>query len=288
MAANQAENQLRISWHDSAWIPRLNGENVLDYFCQRTNPFYDRTCNNEVVKMQRLDPSQLQLMTGIEYELIHGQDPILYLIRKQYRHSAEQVTFLSSYYILAGVVYQAPDLGSVLNSRLLSTVHNLEQAFDEALSYSKYTPSKGYWWDFKDDGNDDLTQKKKRKKVEEPSSLFQRFRVDQLLGDFVNKFPPKVLQQEQQPTQGDDASSVHSEVNADQNSQPKEQTMEPNRTMEPPMNTQLQRTAHSAAATTKIVTGQSTSPVTGPVTTRTNASLIDSKPLTPPAKKRKL
>ena len=60
MAANQAENQLRISWHDSAWIPRLNGENVLDYFCQRTNPFYDRTCNNEVVKMQRLDPSQLQ------------------------------------------------------------------------------------------------------------------------------------------------------------------------------------------------------------------------------------
>lgn len=31
------------------------------------------------------------------------------------------VTFLSSYYILAGVVYQAPDLGSVLNSRLVST-----------------------------------------------------------------------------------------------------------------------------------------------------------------------
>ena len=45
-----------------------------------------------------------------------------------------------------------------------------------------------------DDGNDDLSHKKKKKKVEEPSSLFQRFRVDQLLGDFVNKFPPKVLQ----------------------------------------------------------------------------------------------
>lgn len=60
MAANQDDNQLRISWHDSAWISRLNGENVLEYFCQRSNPFYDRTCNNEVVKMQRLDPNQLR------------------------------------------------------------------------------------------------------------------------------------------------------------------------------------------------------------------------------------
>ena len=60
MAANQSDNQLRISWHDSAWISRLNGENVLEYFCQRSNPFYDRTCNNEVVKMQRLDPNQLR------------------------------------------------------------------------------------------------------------------------------------------------------------------------------------------------------------------------------------
>lgn len=29
-------------------------------------------------------------MTGIEYELIHGQDPILYVIRKQERHSPER------------------------------------------------------------------------------------------------------------------------------------------------------------------------------------------------------
>ena len=55
MAANQAENKYSISFHDSAWIPILNAENVLDYFCQRTNQFYDRTCNNEVVRMQRLD-----------------------------------------------------------------------------------------------------------------------------------------------------------------------------------------------------------------------------------------
>ena len=59
MAADQAENQYGLSWHDSAWIPILNPDNVLEYFSQRTNPFYDRTCNNEVIKMQRLDLSQL-------------------------------------------------------------------------------------------------------------------------------------------------------------------------------------------------------------------------------------
>ena len=29
-------------------------------------------------------------MTGIEYRFIHGQDPILYVIRKQMRHSPTQ------------------------------------------------------------------------------------------------------------------------------------------------------------------------------------------------------
>ena len=55
-----AENPLSLSWHDSAWIPILNPTNVMDYFFEKSNPFYDRTCNNETVKMQRLNPEQLQ------------------------------------------------------------------------------------------------------------------------------------------------------------------------------------------------------------------------------------
>ena len=60
-------------------------------------------------------------MTGIEYILLHVQEPILYVIRKQHRHSTGQndVTPLADYYIIAGVVYQAPDLASVINSRLV-------------------------------------------------------------------------------------------------------------------------------------------------------------------------
>lgn len=59
-------------------------------------------------------------MTGLEYVLLHVQEPILYVIRKQHRHSPQQATVLADYYIIAGVVYQAPDLANVLNSRLVN------------------------------------------------------------------------------------------------------------------------------------------------------------------------
>jgi len=192
MAANSNESKFSISWHDSAWVPILNSENVLDYFCQRSNTFYDKTCNNEHVKMQRLDLAQLQFMTGIEYTLIHTQDPILYVIRKQMRYAPQQVTSLATYYILSGVVYQAPDVGSLINSRLLSTVHKIESAFTEAQSYSRYNPSKGYWWQFKDKPEDTSKKEPTKNKALEASSVFQRQRVNLLLNDFTRKFPPKV------------------------------------------------------------------------------------------------
>jgi len=59
-------------------------------------------------------------MTGLEYILLHVQEPILYVIRKQLRHSPTVTSAVADYYIIAGVVYQAPDLGSVVSSRLVS------------------------------------------------------------------------------------------------------------------------------------------------------------------------
>jgi len=193
-----ADNLLRISWHDSAWLPILNPGNVLDYFSERSNPFYDRTCNNEIVKMQRLSVEQLSNMTGLEYILLHAQEPILYVIRKQHRHSAQQVTPIAEYYIIAGVVYQAPDLGNVVNSRLLNTVHHLQSAFDECQSYSRYHPSKGYSWEFKEKQEEKAGKKDKKK--DEPGSAFQRRRMDMLLVELSKKFPPKQLQIEGPPT----------------------------------------------------------------------------------------
>ncbi|KAI5643051.1 MED6 mediator sub complex component domain-containing protein [Phthorimaea operculella] len=204
-----AENPLGLSWHDSAWIPLLNPSNIMDYFSERSNPFFDRTCNNEVVKMQRLSMDQLQNMTGLEYILLHVQEPILYVIRKQLRHNSTHATPLADYYIIAGIVYQAPDLASVLNSRLLSAVHHLQCSFEETQSYSRYHPSKGYWWDFKANkglGPFNATQSAPKEvstaPKEEPSTLFQRQRVDMLLAELVRQFPLPVTQPAPSQTNG--------------------------------------------------------------------------------------
>lgn len=47
------ENPLHISWHDSMWVPHLNSTNIMNYFSERSNPFYSRDCNNEFIKMQQ-------------------------------------------------------------------------------------------------------------------------------------------------------------------------------------------------------------------------------------------
>lgn len=189
------ETALGLSWHDSAAIPVLNPGNIMDYFMDKSNPFYDRTCNNEIVKMQRVNPDQLNNMTGLEYILLHVQEPVLYVIRKQHRHSSTQVTPQADYYIIAGVVYQAPDLCSVLNSRMLNTIHYLQSAFEEASSFSRYHPSKGYWWEFKEKQQETKRDKKeKKKRNEEIGSIFQTQRVDTLLEELTRKFPPKFIQ----------------------------------------------------------------------------------------------
>jgi mediator of RNA polymerase II transcription subunit 6 len=192
-------NSLALSWHDSNWIPHLNPTNILDYFSERSNPFYERTCNNEIIKMQRVDPEQMKNMVGLEFILLHCQEPILYVVRKQHRHSPTEVTPLADYYILAGTVYQAPDVNTVITSRILTGVHHLLSAFDEVHSYMRYHPTKGYSWDFGKDNQADkekeqekLKEKNKEKAKEDHSSIFQKRRVDLLLGELTKAYPPKL------------------------------------------------------------------------------------------------
>jgi len=210
-----SENPLFVSWVDSAWIPILNQANVMDYFSERTNPFYDRTCNNEILKMQKLGllDAQLGNMQGTEYCLLHVQEPILYVVRKQIRHSPTQVTPVNDYYIIAGVIYQAPDIGSVLNSRILTGVSHLQSAFEEARGYARYHPSRGYWWDFGKEKEKEKEEKEKEKK-EEPSSIFQRRRVDMLLDQLTRQYPHKVPQSTgpQPPTENEIGQSGVSET----------------------------------------------------------------------------
>lgn len=174
-------DQLRLSWHDSAWIPHLNPQNILDYFCQKSNPFYDKMCNNEIAKMQRLSPEQMTMMTGIEYVLLHVQEPILYVIRRQDRMSPDTATPLVDYYILAGVVYQAPDINSIIQSRVLNSALNLKDALEEFQALSNFNPSTGYSW-----------KSQQQNKTSKPNDRSQRAdeftRFQQRIGSLMKAF----------------------------------------------------------------------------------------------------
>lgn len=159
-------------------------------------------------------------MQGVEYILLHVQEPILFVIRKQTRHSPTQVTPVADYYIIAGYVYQAPDLSSLISFRLASGIHHLVSAFDEAQSYMRYHPTKGYSWEFRQDADskDPASEKNKDKQKEEPSSAFQRARVDLLLGEICKKFFPKVNETAKPTEQKPEPKAVMQNGDADRTS----------------------------------------------------------------------
>ncbi|VDO94190.1 unnamed protein product [Soboliphyme baturini] len=148
-------NSLHIQWNPP-WNPNwINAGNALEFFANPMNPFYDINCLNEQVRVQRLAPEVLARAQGIEYALLHAAEP-LFTIRKQYRNSPTSVVPLDDYYIIGGTVYQAPDFCSVLNSRIQSALNHVGAAFEEAKSYYRFHPSKGYWWQFKGYSSIDL------------------------------------------------------------------------------------------------------------------------------------
>mmetsp|Transcript_14646 Transcript_14646/g.47038 ORF Transcript_14646/g.47038 Transcript_14646/m.47038 type:complete len:174 (+) Transcript_14646:3-524(+) len=137
----------RVSWQDLEWLRHfpLNRDTVLDYFAN--SQFYDRTCLNEQLNMQQglsreERAEMLEQMSGIEYALAKAQEVpptptaaarTLYVIEKRQRTAGGGgggSAVLRLYYVLDGVVYEAPTLKSVLRSRLLRLSWLLESAFE--------------------------------------------------------------------------------------------------------------------------------------------------------------
>lgn len=155
---------------------------------------------------------ELEKMKGVEYMLLQAQEPILYVIRKQLRHSPSMVVPLANYYIIAGVIYQAPDLKSILESKLLTAMHSLQSAFEECFNYARFHPSVDYSWSFDQDsmsagqsngskdGSDFFSQSDSKKDIiqrkemitDASDSMRSKYRqsVDLLIRDLFFKFPP--------------------------------------------------------------------------------------------------
>lgn len=147
-----------VEWRSPEWI-NINGlrtDNVLEYFSQ--SPFWDRQCNNQILKMQRqfngtlmIIPtfdSELRKLRGIEYVLYMVKEPDLWIIRRQMRNGdgskafnknpienmtineflnggpgfgvVDDVEILQDYFIVGSSVYQAPIVADITRQGILS------------------------------------------------------------------------------------------------------------------------------------------------------------------------
>ncbi|KJH53687.1 MED6 mediator sub complex component [Dictyocaulus viviparus] len=187
-------NPLHITFKNPNWPANfITPENALEYFCNSDNAFYDKSSCNENVRMQNISrPLEecLLSMTGVQYVLWSAQPP-LYVICKHRRNNMQNVTPLAYYYIINGTVYQAPDVYTFVQSRLLGAVEPLKNAFDHVIQYSRYNVAKGYYWQFdkKSAAKKEEEKSEEEKPLQARSTHFQKTRTHMLMQNLFEMFP---------------------------------------------------------------------------------------------------
>lgn len=179
-----------ISFRDQLWLNSFPLERALafDYFA--LSPFYERSCNNEQLRMRSihpLDTSHLSKMMGTEYMLHEVQEPNLFVFRKQKRDGPEKVTPISAYYVLDGTIYQAPNLHNVIGSRVVRALYYISRAFSEAATKLEKIGYDSEAEGPKSENKGELDQSKKRTDAFDVKEVI---RVDQILAAVRRKLPP--------------------------------------------------------------------------------------------------
>ncbi|KAI9034118.1 MED6 mediator sub complex component-domain-containing protein [Hyaloraphidium curvatum] len=145
-----ADNPLHVAWADTGWF-EAGGTldtpaDALAYFAR--SRFYDRRSNNEVANMQtratgRLPAGGLLAMVGMEFDVDAAGSfpPRLWIVRKQWRESPAKVSLRAIFYILDSTIYMAPDVHTLLSSRLLTSLHQVTVAFDRVRASAAFDPA---------------------------------------------------------------------------------------------------------------------------------------------------
>ncbi|ULT90460.1 hypothetical protein L3Y34_008654 [Caenorhabditis briggsae] len=198
-SSSKQEPTMFMSFRNPQWPANfINRDNVLDYFCNQGNVFYEMNSCNQQIKMQNITNRSvdecLRNMQGIQYVLWYSQPP-LYIVCKQRRNNATNVSPIAYYYVINGSVHQAPDMHTLVQSRLLGALEPLRNAFGEVTNYSRYNTAKGYYWEFKNKPSmkkkeeEKLKKEEDERKLEERSTNFQKARTMMLLNQLFTEMP---------------------------------------------------------------------------------------------------
>lgn len=179
-----------ISFRDQLWLSAypLDRNLVFDYFA--LSPFYDRTCNNEQLRMESIHPldmNHLSKKTGMEYILQDAQEPHLFVIRKQKREGPEKVSAQAAYYVLDGSIYQAPHLYNVIGSRVVRSLYHITNAFAQASTKLEKIGAETENGKPVSEVDADVQLKKSTAKVVDVKEVL---RVDSILAGIMRKLPP--------------------------------------------------------------------------------------------------
>ncbi|KAG8990396.1 Mediator of RNA polymerase II transcription subunit 6 [Tulasnella sp. 427] len=126
----------------------------MDYFMGSI--FSDPTSNNAVLRMQYMhtgmplldEEERLKGMTGIEFSIVEAAEPHLFVIHKRRRDSPTEAQTLAAYYIMNNAIYCAPDIYTILSTRLQTSVQQLRSGLDIIRKHRPdFTPRAGYAWD---------------------------------------------------------------------------------------------------------------------------------------------
>ncbi|KAL8276325.1 hypothetical protein RQP46_011291 [Phenoliferia psychrophenolica] len=89
--------------------------------------------------------------TGSEYAVVHAAPPGLFIIHKRDRTSPTEAETTAVYYILNDNVYQGPTLYTVVNERILTSLHSLSTSLSLIRTRKPtWTPERLYEWDIKE------------------------------------------------------------------------------------------------------------------------------------------
>ncbi|KAK0411515.1 hypothetical protein QR680_005689 [Steinernema hermaphroditum] len=189
------------SYRNANWAPnQITEDTVMDYFCDKANPFYDAISVNEQCRMQQMDARQtaeiMQSAVGLQYHVINAQPP-LFVIAKIMRYNINESAPVCYYYICNGTIYQCPDAHTLIQSRLCAAVDGLNKAFTCALDKVRFNPSCGYSWNFKrKDGDEDDKADGEHGMMHDDDSFGEgeedeeNERTNRLMAILFEKFPP--------------------------------------------------------------------------------------------------
>lgn len=115
------------------WEEFIKGDTALEYFSNSS--FYEKKSTNEKLKNQNADFNENHrlIFPGIEFVVERPQekdDPNICIIVKQYRENENVVYPISYYYICQGVIYQAPNLYSLISRNVENLSNSMMMLLD--------------------------------------------------------------------------------------------------------------------------------------------------------------